>query len=187
MSQKTKHFNFVYFPNGTGEMKRISVSKFWTKFLACCFFVGIGLTSAAAVQLIKFRRISADNARLNVENSSIRAEATLLIGKLEEVQSNLKKVGKYSQAMREVSENVRSKKIPKPTLPIRPQGAFQKFTANIGPLSPEEYLLTKNSNQSAALKSIKIQANFLGCLKKQMTYFRLIRRTPRITAHQFIL
>jgi murein DD-endopeptidase MepM/ murein hydrolase activator NlpD len=91
---------FIYVPNTSGVAKRFTVSKFSVSFIFLISFMLVGSFGGMIWYTKNTQFLSEENKRLKEENHSIRAEASVIIAKLQEVQNNLSKVDQMSDQVR---------------------------------------------------------------------------------------
>jgi murein DD-endopeptidase MepM/ murein hydrolase activator NlpD len=134
-------------------------------FLAIVFCV-FGALAAVIIDYGKLRNVAHDYERIRAENHSIRSEAAAIISRLESVQSALNRMDNFSTQIREMAKPDASCKGPrcktiqsKPSstksqgynVPAKPdsyQGRLAQFS-NVGPLSKEDYLLSRGLKAKA--------------------------------------
>ena len=155
-------YTLIYIPNESGASRRISVPKALVFVGIVGLFCLFGGVTALSVTCARLKSVLTEYDSLKAENHSIRSEAAALVAKLQEVQSNLNRVDKFSDEVREVAQDVKptaqeanaSKKKsrynrtkPNTSAEKLPQGNTQgnvnALAPNIGPLTKEEYALSK--------------------------------------------
>ena len=120
----------VIIPDGSESSKQYSVSRLALKAVSFLSFAGVGLLGFLLFDYMQLRTLRSSYVKLSSENDGLKGEARLLMNNLEDVKLSLKRVQDYSEKLGEIT-NVKVRKVSKMT--------------GIGPLSPEEFQLAKNS------------------------------------------
>lgn len=161
-------YTLIYIPSESGASRKLSVPKAVVFMSILALFALCGAVAALGVSCLRMKGMMSEYDKLRAENHSIRSEAAALVAKLQEVQSNLQRVDTFSDQVREVALDVKptpgagNKAIPigkknqrfsKPknekatgdsaAQPPRKQGKIESLPTNVGPLTPEEYELSK--------------------------------------------
>lgn len=160
-------YTFIYLPNETGASRRISIPKSLAFGVLVVLFAMVGSLAGLSYYAKHMRTLSAEYEKLKAENHNIRSEAAALVNKLQQVQNNLSRVDEFSGQVRQEAAQLEpapakgrkikngvslidsSRKKPKPAegdskpLPKRESSDAGALPSNIGPLTKEEFELSK--------------------------------------------
>jgi len=125
---------FIYIPNESATSRRFRIPKLFIYTIVIGLFALVGIVSALSVNLVKMAALQADYEKLRADNIAIRSEAAALVGKLQEVKTNLVQVDHISDQVRQEAASLEprneKKKSPLPSFgqrfsqKVRPNSSF---------------------------------------------------------------